>query len=171
MCCSPIYIWHRACASKAVWIYKDKKHDLERRAYDETNRNIRLALALGIGTANAATLPSQEGPVGEQRVMPAEEHVVTGGANVTIAFTLMVPETNQRIPGVVSEYTAGEEEIIPALDDALMGMKPGEQNRVELRPDEAFGPYDDQKIMEIRRDLLPLQHGQDRSTNCLTVSQ
>ena len=114
-----------------------------------------LALALGIGTGNAATLPSQAGPVGEQPVMPAEEPIVTDGANVTIAFTLIVPETNQRLLDNVSEYTAGEEEIIPALEDALMGMKPGEQKRVELQPDEAFGPYDDQKIMEVRRDMLP----------------
>jgi FKBP-type peptidyl-prolyl cis-trans isomerase 2 len=88
-------------------------------------------------------------------VVPTDQAAVADGAKVTIAFTLMVLETHQRIPDNVSEYTAGEEEIIPALDDALMGMKPGEHKRVELQPEEAFGPYDEQKIIEIRRDMLP----------------
>jgi FKBP-type peptidyl-prolyl cis-trans isomerase SlyD len=115
-----------------------------------------LMLALSLGTAHAATFSSEAGRNGDEKVVPTEQaKVVVDGAEVTIAFTLMVPETHQRIPDNVSEYTAGEGEIIPALEDALMGMKPGENKRVELRPEEAFGPYDDQKIMEIRRDMLP----------------
>ena len=115
-----------------------------------------LALGLGIGTANAATLPSQAGPIGEQRIMPAEEPMVADGTKVTIAFSLMVPETQQTIPDNVSEYIPGEGELIPALEDALMGMKPGEHKRVALEPEDAFGPYDEQKTMKIRRDMLPV---------------
>lgn len=114
-----------------------------------------LILALSFGTAHAAMFSSQAGPNGDEKMMPNDQAAVVDGANVTIAFTLMVPETHQRIPDNVSEYTAGEDEIIPALEDALMGMKPGEHKRVELPPEEAFGPYDEQKIMEIRRDMLP----------------
>jgi FKBP-type peptidyl-prolyl cis-trans isomerase 2 len=114
-----------------------------------------LMLALSLGTAHAATFSSQAGPNGDEEVAPTEQAEVVDGAEVTIAFTLMVPETHQRIPDNVSEYTAGEGEIIPALEDALMGMKPGQHKRVELQPEEAFGPHDDQKIMEIRRDMLP----------------
>jgi FKBP-type peptidyl-prolyl cis-trans isomerase 2 len=113
---------------------------------------IALTLALCFGTAaHAATLPSQ----GEQHITRAEQAAVADGTKVTIAFSLMVPETQQTIPDNVSEYIPGEEEIIPALEDALMGMKPGERKRVELQPEEAFGPYDEQKMMKIRRDMLP----------------
>ena len=34
-------------------------------------------------------------------------------------------------------------------------MKPGEHTRVELEPEEAFGTYDEQKMMKVRRDMLP----------------
>ena len=87
--------------------------------------------------------------------MRSKQAAVADGTKVTIAFSLMVPETRQTIPDNVTEYIPGEEEIIPALEDALMGMKPGEHKRVELQPEEAFGPYDDQKMMKIRRDMLP----------------
>ncbi len=114
-----------------------------------------LMLALSLGTAHAATFSSDVGRNGDEKGVPTEQAEVVDGAEVTIAFTLMVPETHQRIPDNVSEYTAGEGQIIPALEDALMGMKPGEHKRVDLQPEEAFGPYDDQKIMEVRRDMLP----------------
>ena len=87
--------------------------------------------------------------------MPPEPAAVAEGAKVTIAFTLTVPETHQTIPDNVSEYTPGENEIIPALEDALMGLTPGEHKRVELQPEEAFGPHDEQKMIKIRRDMLP----------------
>jgi FKBP-type peptidyl-prolyl cis-trans isomerase 2 len=121
----------------------------------KTVTTLMLILGLSFGTAHAAMFSSQAGPNGDEKMGTNEQAEVVDGANVTIAFTLMVPETHQRIPDNVSEYTAGEDEIIPALEDALMGMKAGEHKRVELPPEEAFGPYEDQKIMEIRRDMLP----------------
>ena len=114
-----------------------------------------LILALSFSTGHAAPFSSHAGPTGDDMGMPTEQEAVVDGVKVTTAFTLMVPETHQRIPDNVSEYTAGEDEIIPALEDALMGMKPGEHKRVELPPEEAFGPYDEEKILEVRRDMLP----------------
>lgn len=115
-----------------------------------------LIVALSLGAAaQAATLSSQASLNGDEEVMPTAQEAVVDGAKVTIAFTLMVSETRQSILDNVGEYTAGENEIIPALEDALMGMKPGEHKRVELQPEDAFGVYDDHKIMKIRRDLLP----------------
>jgi FKBP-type peptidyl-prolyl cis-trans isomerase 2 len=55
----------------------------------------------------------------------------------------------------VSEYVAGDDRVIPALQKELMGMKPGERKQVELQPEEAFGPYDEQKKIKVPRGILP----------------
>jgi FKBP-type peptidyl-prolyl cis-trans isomerase (trigger factor) len=94
-----------------------------------------LALALSLGTAtHAATFSSQEDQAykGDEQGMAAEQAAVAEGSKVTIAFTLTVPETRQTIPNNVSEYTPGKHEITPALEDALMGMKPGEHKQIEF---------------------------------------
>jgi len=83
------------------------------------------------------------------------DNTVAEGAKVTIMFTISVPESHLVIPDNVSEYVPGQNQLIPALEQALTGMKPGEQKRVDLQADEAFGQYDEQKKITIRREQLP----------------
>ncbi|MES4784807.1 MAG: hypothetical protein C4294_02135 [Nitrospiraceae bacterium] len=59
------------------------------------------------------------------------------------------------IPNNVSEYVHGKDQVLPKLKAALTGMKTGERKRIDLQPDEAFGPYDEQKMMRVRRDESP----------------
>jgi len=120
-----------------------------------------LALALGIGTAQADELrPERLAPdISDQVTIDKDATndatVVDEGAKVTIAFTIFVPESNEMIPNNVGEYAPGKHQLIPALEDALMGMKPGERKRVDLQPEQAFGSYDEQKMMQVKRDMLP----------------
>jgi FKBP-type peptidyl-prolyl cis-trans isomerase 2 len=84
-----------------------------------------------------------------------DEAQVADGAKVTISFTITVPELPLIIPDNVSEYISGQHQLIPELEKALMGMKPGEQKRVDLKAEEAFGPYDERKKATISREQLP----------------
>jgi len=45
--------------------------------------------------------------------------------------------------------------MLPNLEKALTGMKQGEEKRVDLSADEAFGPYDESKKTVISKDHLP----------------
>jgi FKBP-type peptidyl-prolyl cis-trans isomerase 2 len=41
------------------------------------------------------------------------------------------------------------------VDKALKGMKSGDEKRIDLQPEEAFGRYDANKKIRVKRDLLP----------------
>ncbi len=52
-------------------------------------------------------------------------------------------------------FTIGEEEVIPGLEQAMIGMAPGETKTVTLTAEEAYGPYDDELVMEVPRSEFP----------------
>lgn len=80
---------------------------------------------------------------------------VGAGKTVVIEYTITVPESRLIIPKNVSQYVPGHQQMLPNLEKALDGMKPGQEKRVDLTSDEAFGPYDDSKKATISRDRLP----------------
>lgn len=45
-------------------------------------------------------------------------------------------------------FTVGANEVIPGLDDAVVGMCEGEERTVTVPPAEAYGEYDDEKVRE-----------------------
>jgi peptidylprolyl isomerase len=53
------------------------------------------------------------------------------------------------------ELTIGEEEFFPMVEDALIGMAPGETKTVKIPAAEAFGEYDAEAVFEVERHLLP----------------
>lgn len=115
-----------------------------------------LVLTMGTILGHAATLSADERALdGNRQAGMKDQAAVNEGSKVTIAFTITVPETREVIPHNVSEYAPGQHQLIPALEGALMGMKQGEHKRVDLQPEEAFGPYDEQKLVGIRREMLP----------------
>jgi FKBP-type peptidyl-prolyl cis-trans isomerase 2 len=84
---------------------------------------------------------------------------VSDGTKVVLAFTITIPETNTVIPNNVREFVSGRHEIFPAVEKALTGMKSGEEKRIDLQPDEAFGSYDAAKKVQVNRDVLPPDAG------------
>ena len=80
---------------------------------------------------------------------------VREGAVVLMEFTITVPESRLVIPKNVSQFVPGHHELLPNLEKALTGMKKGEEKRVDLSSDEAFGPYDETKRGIISTESLP----------------
>src|SRR5262245_52457205 len=53
-------------------------------------------------------------------------------------------------------YLHGDfDDMIPALEQALDGKRPGEQLTIRLEPEEAFGEYDDDLLRVEPRDGFP----------------
>jgi FKBP-type peptidyl-prolyl cis-trans isomerase 2 len=100
--------------------------------------------------ALAATL-MVSGPIQAQTSSPPIEE----GAKVTLEMTISVPNDHLIIPPHTSEYTHGAKELIPGLEQALVGLHVGEKKRVELDADHAFGQYDASKKTTIPRAQLP----------------
>lgn len=53
------------------------------------------------------------------------------------------------------EFTLGEGQIIPGLDNAVTGMSVGEEKSVTVTPDEAYGQRDPQRIQAVPRAQFP----------------
>ncbi|MBA3753385.1 MAG: FKBP-type peptidyl-prolyl cis-trans isomerase [Nitrospira sp.] len=70
-------------------------------------------------------------------------------------MTISVPNDHLIIPSHTSEYVHGAKQLIPGLEQALVGMHAGDKKRVELDADHAFGQYDANKKAIVPRTQLP----------------
>lgn len=53
------------------------------------------------------------------------------------------------------EFTLGTNDVLPAIEEAVAGMAPGERKTVRLSSEDAFGPWREDLIHEIPRESLP----------------
>lgn len=53
------------------------------------------------------------------------------------------------------EFTVGSGQIIPGLDEAMPGMAVGDQKRVEIDVNQAYGPRHDDRVLEVPLEQLP----------------
>ena len=53
------------------------------------------------------------------------------------------------------ELRIGAGQLFPEIDEALVGMAPGEKKKVVISADKAFGQYDDEKVFTVPRASLP----------------
>ena len=85
----------------------------------------------------------------------AEDLTIGEGTVVVMVYTITIPESDLFIPSHFTQFVLGDHELLPNLEIALTGMKQGETKRVELSSDEAFGPYEAAKQVEVTKDRLP----------------
>ena len=103
----------------------------------------------------AATLAGLLAPPLLLFVWAEGDPVVQEGAVVLMEFTITVPESQLVIPKNVSQFSPGHHELLPNLEKAITGMKKGEEKRVDLSSEDAFGPYDETKKGIISSESLP----------------
>jgi FKBP-type peptidyl-prolyl cis-trans isomerase 2 len=89
------------------------------------------------------------------RFPEAESSRVVEGSTVTLQYVATVPVSTGIDYGNVSEFIQGRPEIVRALEEEIVGMKPGDEKTVGLSPEEGFGTHDDGKTMNIQKNLLP----------------
>lgn len=53
------------------------------------------------------------------------------------------------------ELTIGNEDFFPQIEEALIGMAPGEKKTVVIPAAEAFGDYDQERVFTVARAELP----------------
>ena len=80
------------------------------------------------------------------------------------------------------EFTLGQGQIIPGFEQAVQGMTPGDSKTVQVEQDQAYGNYDESKLINVQRANLPeniqpeegmvLQvNSQDNETFYVTVNE
>ena len=73
---------------------------------------------------------------------------------VTLDYTLIVEDEvmESTQDGEPIEFIQGIGQIIPGLEEALYGMKVGEEKTVVIDPDDAYGEYDPDSLQVARKE-------------------
>lgn len=53
------------------------------------------------------------------------------------------------------EFMVGSGNLIKGFDNAMVGMKIGEQKEIRLQPNDAYGPYNPEYVRDLPRDCFP----------------
>lgn len=83
---------------------------------------------------------------------------IEAGSKVSLEYTLRddagaVLDSNKGKTPL--EYTQGSEQILPALEQALVGLHAGDEKKVTIRPAEGYGEIDPGAVTEVPKDRLP----------------
>ena len=83
--------------------------------------------------------------------------MIQNGSKVKIEYTLFVDGEvfDSSKGGEPLEYVHGSGQIIPGLERTLEGLKPGDQQKTHVGPDDAYGAIHPQAIMQVPRDQIP----------------
>lgn len=85
-------------------------------------------------------------------------HAVEEGSLVSIEYTL-TDDTGKVIESNAGKepmtYVHGGGQIVPGLEKELTGLKVGAQKKVQVKPEEGYGPVDPKAFQEIPKDKLP----------------
>ena len=53
------------------------------------------------------------------------------------------------------EFNLGQDTVIPGFEDAVIGMEAGESKDVSIPPEEGFGEYSEDLVVNIEKTILP----------------
>jgi FKBP-type peptidyl-prolyl cis-trans isomerase SlyD len=84
--------------------------------------------------------------------------VIEDGSTVSIEYTLKLADGSTADTNVGGEplvYVQGEQQILPALEEKLLGMKPDETRSVSLTPEQGYGPVQEEGIQEVPLEIIP----------------
>ena len=107
---------------------------------------IGLTLALALGAAEA------------QEKETAASPAIENGAKVQLEYTLkddggkVLYSNKGRDP---LTYTQGQKQIIPGLEQALNGMRAGDEKMVTVKPADAYGEVNPNAVTEVPKEMLP----------------
>lgn len=110
-----------------------------------------------------------------QQGLAAESPRIIDGSKVTLLYHITVPGQGYEVRDI-SQFVQGQHQMLPALEQVVTGMKTGDEKRVELSPEQGFGPYDANKKKTVSRTELPgeTKEGdilEDRTGKPATVTQ
>jgi FKBP-type peptidyl-prolyl cis-trans isomerase SlyD len=108
-------------------------------------------------------LTSQTGPSAgqpSQAVTLKPASVVQDGSIVAIEYTL-TDDAGKVIDSNVGKepltYIQGAGQIVKGLEREMNGLKTGDQKKVEVKPEEGYGPINEKAYQEVPREKVPVE--------------
>jgi FKBP-type peptidyl-prolyl cis-trans isomerase SlyD len=123
-------------------------------------RIVKLAVAFVAvlaSTASAQTPTPTPAPA-PAAAPSAANGTVQNGSSVSIEYTLkdeggQVLDTNKGKSPLT--FTQGQQQIIPGLERELIGMHAGDEKKVVVKPEDAYGPIVPNAQTEVPKDVVP----------------
>jgi FKBP-type peptidyl-prolyl cis-trans isomerase SlyD len=110
--------------------------------------------------------------------------VVSDGAIIRLEYTMRDDAgavLDASADGEPLVFTQGEHQIIPGLERAVAGMGVGEERRVSVAAEDAYGPVDPDAVAEVPREAIPadaqragqqiVARGPDGSTRVVRIKE
>ncbi|HMU55035.1 MAG TPA: FKBP-type peptidyl-prolyl cis-trans isomerase [Nitrospira sp.] len=109
-----------------------------------------------------------------QHSVAGESSRIRDGSNVTLSYNITVPGEGLKVQNV-GQFIQGKHELLPALEQAVAGLKTGDEKKVSLSAVEGFGAYSADKTITVPREDLPPETKEgdvleDRAGQSATVS-
>jgi FKBP-type peptidyl-prolyl cis-trans isomerase SlyD len=83
---------------------------------------------------------------------------VKDGAEVTLEYTLRLEDKTMLESNVGKEpmtYRHGAHEIVPGLEQSLVGLAKGDKKQVVVKPSDGYGEVDPKAIQEVTKSMIP----------------
>lgn len=83
---------------------------------------------------------------------------ISAGKEISIEYTLRLEDQTAVDTNVGNEpltYIHGSHQIIPGLEKALEGMKIDESKQVTIKPEEGYGPVNQDAFVEVDKNQIP----------------
>ena len=111
-----------------------------------------LTLSAPAGTAGQ---PAQQMEGSPPQTTQGSSVPITDGAKVTLLYQITVPGDDRIEVRDLSQFVQGQHQMLPALEQAVSGMRRGDKTEVKLSEDQAFGAYDSKKKTVVPTKELP----------------
>lgn len=82
--------------------------------------------------------------------------MIQNGSQVKLHYTLTVDDqvVDSSVGRAPLEYVQGESQIIPGLEEQLVGLNAGDKKKVTVAPDKAYGFEDPQAVHAVPRSAF-----------------
>ena len=84
--------------------------------------------------------------------------MIKSGKKVSLEYTVFLADGTQIDTNVGEDplvFTLGSNQVFPALENQLIGLKAGDTKQIMLKPEEAYGPVVPEAYKEVDIDSVP----------------
>ena len=84
--------------------------------------------------------------------------IIEKGKTVTFEYTLAIDDNevvDTNVGGAPMTFTHGSSQIIPGLEDQMIGMAAGESKKISVQPEDGYGPVVQEAIIQLRTEQVP----------------
>jgi len=109
-----------------------------------------LSLLLGPVALLASTLAGADEPKGKK--------VIEQGSTIGLEYTLKLDDgsvVDSNVGGEALVFEQGKGRILPAIDEALVGLETGSEKQLTLPPEQGYGPVNDELFQTVPAEDVP----------------